>query len=295
MTPIPVGHAEGLMRPESRVVGHAMPALVHAAKIATRTGAQLHVTDIVRKMGANHERAVRADVDALTDAWHRAGSRPIALSSGQLRCGPGSERGLLAALAATSADLLVLDREERWESERLTNDALLARLVQRAPLPTLVVGRGGLVGVRDGRSHLSRVIIPVRSQRGMRQVLDVAAWVARALSDQPVPIVLLQVDAQNAHAPLVDVDPSLSVRITSRRGPLINALQDELGTRSADLLVLPLGAEEDGWNTTLDILRVEALLERLDCAILGVPVRPRGDAQAFGSGYGLRVEAVRSP
>jgi nucleotide-binding universal stress UspA family protein len=169
-------------------------------------------------------------------------------------------------------DLLVLATEGREGLPRWLRPSRAEALSRRVRTRTLFVPEGarGFVALKDGKTSLRSIVVPVDHAPRADDAVELATRAAGALGDAPVEITLLHIGDGARPTVSVPTGDGWTVREATRRGSVVDGILAEADERQADLLVMAT----EGHSGVLDALRgsvTERVLRRAPCPLLAVP------------------------
>ncbi len=248
----------------------------HALRLATATGAALHVVHVLPAppVGAPPVLPAPPWATAARATWHHPVDSNVTI-------------GVVRTILELQPDMLVLGTARRKGLDRLLHTSVAEDLTRRAGLVTLFVGAGTrpLVRIADGATLARRVLLPVDADQVHQQrAIDVAAFVLRAFTrpgdggDEAVELVALHVGSEETFPALVTVPRAgWAWRRAMRHGPVVQAVLDCAEEVDPDLVVMATRGE-DSLLDSLTGTRTEHVLRSVRCPVLVVPVgiNPRG-------------------
>ena len=166
-------------------------------------------------------------------------------------------------------DLVVLATRGRYGLPLWLKPSVAQAIARRTSAMTLFVPRGcdGIVS-RDGVIRLRRILLPVDYQPDAREAVIYAARAAQAFGDEPVEIVLLNVNGSDF--PKFDRPESnaWTWKELRRNGDVVSTILD--AARAADLIVMAT----EGRHGVIDAMRgsvTEQVVRGAPCPVLAVP------------------------
>jgi nucleotide-binding universal stress UspA family protein len=168
-------------------------------------------------------------------------------------------------------DLVVLATRGRHGLPLWLKPSIAQAIARRTAAMTLFVPQGcrGIVSL-DGFTGLRRILIPVDHQPHAQEAVIRAVRAAKAFGDEPVEIVLLNVDGSNF--PKFD-RPEGSAWVWKelcRKGDVVSTILD--AARAADLIVMAT----EGRHGVIDAMRgsvTERVVRGAPCPVLAVPAK----------------------
>ena len=168
-------------------------------------------------------------------------------------------------------DLVVLATRGRYGLPRWLKPSVAQAIARRTSAMTLFVPRGcrGVVS-RDGVIRLGRILLPVDYQPDAQEAVIRAARAAEAFGDEPVEIVLLNVDGSNFPKFNRPEGNAWIWKELRRNGDVVSTILDAAG--AADLIVMAT----EGRHGIIDGMRgsvTERVVRGAPCPVLAVPAR----------------------
>ena len=256
-------------------------AFAHALALALGFGARLRILHVDTPGGESTARPFPRAVDTLI----RWGILPEGATDRELaplgirvetvlRVGDSPTREILTEILERPAGFVVLSTRGLEGVERLREPSVAEPVARWGHVPTLLFPPGvqGFVNLEDGRTDLTRILVPVDHEPDPAVAVGAAVLLADALDQDILQLSTLHV-GDEADVPPVRV-PShegWTVRRWHEKGPVVEGILETALAWDADLVVMA----SRGHPNLLERLRggtVERVVRRALCPVLEVPV-----------------------
>lgn len=189
-----------------------------------------------------------------------------------LTSGTSADQAILAEIAASHADLLVLATHGRVGVERWLQPSVTEAVLRSRPIPVLLIPAGckGFVDSETGEAVVQRVLVPINQTPNPAPGFDAAVQVLRAFGHESPEIATLHVGTGHPEAELLRPDPNWKIFHWNAGGGVVDGILYHASTWAPNLIV----AVSEGRRNFLDELRgstVERLVARAKTPVLIVP------------------------
>jgi nucleotide-binding universal stress UspA family protein len=180
-------------------------------------------------------------------------------------------RASLDQIDSQKPDLVVLATRGRYGLPLWLKPSVAQTIARRTSAMTLFVPRGcrGIVSL-DGIIRLRRILLPVDYQPDAREAVIRAVRAAEAFGDEPVEIVLLNVDGSDFPKFDRPEGDAWKWKELRRSGDVVSTILDV--AQGADLIVMAT----EGRHSIIDAMRgsvTERVVRDAPCPVLAVPAR----------------------
>ena len=250
-------------------------AFAHALRIVLATRGKLYLVHVAESDffddGFPHVRYTLALWKLMNENDSPAAIGKLGIKVAKIGLEPEAPlRGLLRFLDEHPSDLIVLATHGRDGVAHWLQGSIAEELSRRVQVPTLFIppNARGFVDQRNGKLHLSRVLVPVDHSPPSAGAIATIRDFIRTMNELDATIELMHV---GENGPLIrNIDDDAVVPVALRTDDVVSAILDAAKEKQADLIAMPTA----GHHGFLDGLRgstTERVLRHSTCPVLAVP------------------------
>ncbi|MDP2307719.1 MAG: universal stress protein [Pseudomonadota bacterium] len=251
-------------------------AFAHALRLSVALRARLDIVHVEPENDAADWRWGPHVGETLRRWGYDTGTTPSELEALGVRrtivSGSEPDAAILAEIASSHADLVVMSTHGRAGLERWLRPSVTEAVLRRRPVPILLLPSGcrTFVDLECGAPSLKRILVPIATAPNPAPGFDAALTLLRAFGGEGCQLATVHVGEGQPGADLLRPPPGLQVFHWNVKGAVVDEILAIATTWTADLMVVV----SEGRRDLFDELRgstVERLVARSPVPVLVVP------------------------